>query len=151
MTQYATKEFPHLEAVIDKCFSDWTRYIENHWKSSFGDLRKFDIARSVRTLTMETSAYVCFSEGLGFTQNQDEINEFWMSIEDNAPYGQYLSVLHELFRFISVLTKIPGMKERTILTESNNPGIGKIIGVCPSSSNYYRLIPTKISDRLHVR
>lgn len=78
---------------------------------------------------MEISAYVCFSEGLGFTDKQDQVDEFWMSIEENAPYGQYLSVIHELFRFIYVLTKIPGMKERTILTENNNPGIGKIIGV----------------------
>lgn len=79
---------------------------------------------------MEVSAYVCFSEGLGFTGNQDQVDEFWVSIEENAPYGQYLSVLHELFRFIYLLTKIPGMKERMILTENNNPGIGKIIGVC---------------------
>ena len=78
---------------------------------------------------MEISAYVCFSEGLGFTEHQIQVNDFWASIEENAPYGQYLSVLSELFRTIYVLTKIPGMKERLILTETNNPGIGKIIGV----------------------
>ena len=78
---------------------------------------------------MEISGHVCFSEGLEFTEDQAQLDNFWASIEENAPYGQYLSVIPELFRSIYALTKIPVMKERMILTETNNPGIGKIIGV----------------------
>lgn len=103
--------------------------IDSEWITTSGLVRQYDIARSVRTLTMEISAYVCFSEGLGFTDEQKQVDDFWGSIEENAPYGQYLSVIQGLFQAIYTLTKIPGMKERLILTEDNNPGIGKIIGV----------------------
>lgn len=118
-----------MEKTVDACFSKWVHCIDQGWISRPGNIRQYDIARSIRTLTMEISGHVCFSEGFDFTEDQTQLDNFWASIEENAPYGQYLSVIPELFKSIYALTKIPAMKERMILTETNNPGIGKIIEV----------------------
>lgn len=80
-------------------------------------------------MTLDIAAYICFSEGLGFGDHEDERDDFYASIEEKAPYAQYLSTVPELFSFIYTLASIPGMKRRLILTEHNNPGIGKILKV----------------------
>ncbi|KAL9078129.1 MAG: hypothetical protein Q9157_002956 [Trypethelium eluteriae] len=91
--------------------------------------RSYDLARNVRMMTLEIAAWVCFSEGLGFGYEEEERDEFQKSIEENAPYAQYLSTIHGLFSLIYTICSIPGMKNRMVLTEHNNPGIGKIMKV----------------------
>lgn len=89
-------------------------------------------------MTLEAAAQICFSEGLEFEYNPSEYDPFWASIEEKAPYAQYLSVLHWMFSFIYTLTMLPALKEKLLLTENNNPGIGRIIKV--TSGKYVQMI-----------
>ena len=67
---------------------------------------------------------------MGFgDENEQEVLDFQESMEQNAPYAQYLSTAHGLFSTVYAICCIPGMKDRTILTENNNPGIGKVLRV----------------------
>ena len=80
-------------------------------------------------MTLDVAAHVCFSEGIGFGDDADETEAFWASIEQSAPYAQYLSTIHGLFSFIYYLAFLPGIKACLTLTEHNNPGISKILKV----------------------
>lgn len=80
-------------------------------------------------MTLDVSGYICFSQGLDFGDDEDERDEFWASIEKNAPFAQYISTIPGLFSLIHILSSIPGVKSLLLLTENNNPGIGKILRV----------------------
>ena len=125
--QYATKQFNDLEVVVDRRISEWLQRISARVSTEHVTGSKFDIGRSVRYMTLDVAAHICFSHDLMFSE--DEADEFWASMEENAPYAQYLSALHWLFALVYNLTKIPGLKRRMILTETNNPGIGRILRV----------------------
>ena len=119
-----------MEGSVDTCFENWRAQIDREGLSPSHEAKKFDLAKSVRFLTLEIAARICFSDGLGFGGTGDEDDAFWSSIEEKAPFAQYMSVLPGLFDLVYALACIPGLKRRLILTETKNPGIGKILKVC---------------------
>lgn len=121
---YNTREFTHLEGLVDSQIAKWMARLQ---RVASSDTRVFDIARSVRTMAMDLSSYMCYSEGLQFGEDDEEADEFWESLEENAPYAQYISVYPGLFSLNWLLAGVPGLKEKVMLTEHNNPGIGRII------------------------
>ena len=122
---YTTKDFKDLEGVLDSRIAEWLNRLGE--KSAGGGLHGFDLARSVRYMTLDAASYVCFSQDLMFTEA--EADEFWDSIEDSAPYAQYISCVHWLFSLAWVMCHIPGLKNKMILNENNNPGVGRILRV----------------------
>ena len=122
---YTTKDFKDLEGVLDSRIAEWLDRLGD--KRIEGGQHGFDLARSVRYMTLDAASYVCFSQDLMFTEA--EADEFWDSIEESAPYAQYISCVHWLFSLAWVMCHIPGLKNKMILDENNNPGIGKILRV----------------------
>jgi cytochrome P450 len=122
---YTTKDFKDLEGVLDSRIAEWLDRLGE--KRAEGGQHGFDLARSVRYMTLDAASYVCFSQDLMFTEA--EADEFWDSIEDSAPYAQYISCVHWLFSLAWVMCHIPGLKGKMILNEHNNPGIGRILRV----------------------
>ena len=77
---------------------------------------------------MDVAAFICFSRDMGF-QDEKDVKAFWNSLEEHAPYGQYLSVLPELFKLVYYMCFVPALKRKMLLTEHNNPGIGKVMKI----------------------
>lgn len=126
MIQYNTRDFDHLEALVDTQLSTWLARLQRVVKS---DIQVFDIARSVRTMTIDLSSHMCFSEGLQFGESDEVSQPFWEDLEMYAPYAQYLSVYTWLFSLNWLLTCLPAMEQRALLTEHNNIGVGRIMKV----------------------
>ena len=81
-------------------------------------------------MTLNVAGQICFSEGLDLKDDDAETDTFWKSLEQNAPYAQYLSAMHWLFSLTYYLTFVPALKSRMLLTEYNDPGVGRVIKVC---------------------
>ncbi|CAD6446130.1 eb34554e-537a-4da1-8134-b00c23a8627e [Sclerotinia trifoliorum] len=122
---YTTKNFIGLEDVLDRRIAEWLHRLDK--KRMEGGPHGFDLARNVRYMTLDAASYVCFSQDLMFTE--DESDDFWDSIEESAPYAQYLSCVHGLFSIAWIACHIWGLRNKMILTENNNPGIGRILRV----------------------
>jgi hypothetical protein len=124
-----TRDFPDLEPLIDREIAAWSQRVCSKTQSKGGKDVKFDFARSIRTLTIEIAAYICYSRSLDLKDNEQRSTAFWESIEEAAPYGQYLSTFGWLFRLLYYVACVPWLKARLLLVEGNNPGIGHILKV----------------------
>lgn len=121
-----TRNFPELDSLVDIAISQWKERLEKHIAKRGCP---FDFGRSVRTFTLELAAQICYSRGLDLNEDEEEATRFWMSIEEAAPFGQYISVFNWLFQLIDLVARIPPLKKRLLLVEGNNPGIGRILKV----------------------
>ncbi|KAF1996569.1 cytochrome P450 [Amniculicola lignicola CBS 123094] len=128
---YMTRDFPDLEPLVDREVANW---VERVMKK---EGQVLDIGRSVRTCTLEIAARICYSKGLDLADDDVAADAFWASIEEAAPYGQYLSLFNGLFRLLHHIAYFPALKSRLLLVEGNNPGIGHLL-------KYSRLI---VEDR----
>lgn len=126
---YMTRNFPDLEPLVDREIAAWSQRVGRMLQGSGDDGAIFDFARSVRTLTIEIAAYICYSRSLDLKDSDDDATAFWESIEEAAPYGQYLSTFAWLFRLLYYIACVPWLKARLLLVEGNNPGIGHILKV----------------------
>lgn len=99
-------------------------------------------------MTLNVAGQICFSEGLDLKDNDAETDAFWKSLELNAPYAQYLSVMHWLYSLTYYLTSIPALKSRMLLTEHNDPGIGRVIKVRAAGEATSRLELTYVQSTL---
>jgi hypothetical protein len=126
---YMTRNFPDLEPLIDREIAAWSQRVCSKTQSKGGQDVVFDFARSIRTLTIEIAAYICYSRSLDLKDNEQRSTAFWKSIEEAAPYGQYLSTFGWLFRLLYYVACVPWLKARLLLVEGNNPGIGHILKV----------------------
>ncbi|KAH7090468.1 putative benzoate 4-monooxygenase cytochrome P450 [Paraphoma chrysanthemicola] len=124
---YMTRNFPDLEPLIDREIAAWSQRLNPKLREKGEAGATFDFARSVRTLTLEIAAYICYSRSLDLKDNDQHATAFWESIEEAAPYGQYLSTFAWLFRLLYYVACVPWLKARLLLVEGNNPGIGHIL------------------------
>jgi hypothetical protein len=126
---YMTRKFPDLEPLIDREVAAWTKRLAPKVGGEGKESAMFDFARSVRTLTIEIAAYICYSRSLDLKDSEEDSTAFWESIEEAAPYGQYLSTFGWLFGLLWWVSCVPWLKARLLLVEGNNPGIGHILKV----------------------
>jgi hypothetical protein len=89
-------------------------------------------------MALNVAGRICFGEGLGLRDDDKDTNQFWESMEKNAPYAQYLSAVHWLFSLTYYLTSIPALKSRMLLTEHNDLGVGRIVKVRCYREKYFR-------------
>lgn len=125
--------------MVDRRISEWISRVHEDAVLKYSKKDKFDLAMSVRHMALDVVGYICFSQGLGFGDDEEEREEFWASIDENAPYAQYISTVHGLFSIIYILSLIPAIKRRLILTETNGP-VGKILKVrSPRTTQTFQL------------
>jgi hypothetical protein len=127
------RNFPELEPLIDREIAAWSQRIDSRLEYAIGDAFTFDFARSIRTTTIEIATYICYSRSLDLKDNDEDAKAFWESVEEAAPYGQYLSIFSWLFGLLYYVACVPWLKARLLLVEGNNPGIGHIMKVGPRS------------------
>lgn len=124
------RNFPELEPLIDHEVAAWSQRIDEKLELAIGDAFAFDFARSIRTLTIEIATHITYSRSLDLKDCEEDAKAFWESLEEAAPYGQYLSTFSWLFRLLYYVACVPWLRARVLLVEGNNPGIGHILKVC---------------------
>lgn len=129
-TQYSGKDIEGMEDIINKRFSEWTSYIDQHWTSYPGTIKKFDIARSVQYLTTDLISHLCFGQPMGFVENHEDVHSFLKTLESRLPIAEQFSVMVEFFTLLSMLSLIPWIKRLLIPQNTDTSGVGKILGVC---------------------
>lgn len=129
-TQYSGKDIEGMEDIVNKRFSEWTNYIDQHWTSYPGEIKKFDIARSIQYLTTDLIAHLCFGQPMGFVEKHEDVHGFLKTLESRLPIAEQFSVMVEVFTLLSTLSRIPWIKRLLIPQNTDTSGVGKILGVC---------------------
>ena len=75
-------------------------------------------------------SHIISSEDPAGFGKEHAIDEFWNGIETNGVFGQYISVLPELFNLIWTLCKVPGWDSKILPTPENDKSFGRVLEVC---------------------
>ncbi|KAL8770311.1 MAG: hypothetical protein Q9209_003947 [Squamulea sp. 1 TL-2023] len=124
-----------MEAIIDERVLEWIDFIGQHCTSSEEVTKRLDIGRSTQYLTTDIISHLCFGQPIGFVARHEDVHGFLHTLERRLPIAEQFSVVTELFTLLASVTRIPFFKRLMIPQNSDNYGVGKILGISRKAIN----------------
>ncbi|MCJ1436398.1 hypothetical protein MMC27_005777 [Xylographa pallens] len=126
---YAGTDIVDFEPIINACIQDWITHIHVFGISTENSTVKVDLASSIQYLTTDIISYLCFGEPFGFVKQYSDVHGFLQMVESRLPIMEWLSVLTELNKLLSLLANIPLLGQRLLPQSTDKSGVGAIVGI----------------------